>query len=148
MSDKNHDNILGKARQANLADAPVSRFMSTDYITLEQNYSIKGTIEIFRIHRISGAPVVDFQKKIVGVISEYDLLIQAASKPLAYQIEYQSQVMAVNPDTTLKDVLVILYKNKLKWMPVITKEGYVQGVVARIDVLNFIATNSEQSFTS
>ncbi len=142
MGETDHKNILGKATQAKVSEASVSQFMNPDFMVLEENYTIKGTIEIFRVHKISGAPIVDFQKKIIGVVSEYDLLIQAASKPLHFQIEYQSQVISVNPDTTLKDVLVILYKKKLKWMPVITKEGFVQGVVTRIDVLNFIASNS------
>ena len=143
MSESDRHNILGSvANQAKLALTPVSQFMSPDSMVLEENYTIKGTIEIFRVHKISGAPIVDFQKKILGVISEYDLLIQAASRPLHFQIEYKSQIIAVNPDTVLKDVLVMLYKKKLKWMPVITKEGYVQGIVTRIDVLNFIANNN------
>ena len=53
-------------------------------MVLEENYTIKGTIEIFRVHKISEAPIVDFQKKIIGVISEYDLLIQAASKAITF----------------------------------------------------------------
>lgn len=143
MSESDHTNILGTAtNKAKFSEAPVSQFMNPDCIVLEENYTIKGTIEIFRVHKISEAAIVDFQKKIIGVISEYDLLIQAASKPLHFQIEYKTQIIAVNSNTTLKDVLVMLYKQKLKWMPVITKEGYVQGAVTRIDVLSFIASNS------
>lgn len=143
MSIKFHKSILDKAHQAQLGDVPVSQFMSTHVITLKENYTVKSTIETFRIHHISGAPVVDYQNKIIGVISEYDLLIQAASKLLSGPIDFQSNIVAISPDTTLKEVLVILYKQKLKWMPVTNKEGYVQGVVSRIDVLNFIATHSD-----
>jgi predicted transcriptional regulator len=143
MDNKNHKALLVKTNQANLNDVPVSQFMNTHAILLKANYTIKGTIETFRVHHISGAPVVDYQDKIIGVISEYDLLIQAASKAISGPIEFKSDITAIYPETPLKDVLIILYKQKLKWMPVINKEKYVKGVVTRIDVLNFIATHSD-----
>jgi CBS domain-containing protein len=143
MDNKNHKALLVKTNQANLNDVPVSQFMNTHAILLKANYTIKGTIETFRIHHISGAPVVDYQDRIIGVISEYDLLIQAASKAISGPIEFKTDVTAIYPETLLKDVLIILYKQKLKWMPVINKEKYVKGVVTRIDVLNFIATHSD-----
>lgn len=143
MNEKNHKNLLTKTHKAQLGDIPVSQFMSTHVIMLKSDYTVKSTIETFRVHHISGAPVVDYQNKIIGVISEYDLLIQASSKLLSGPIDFKSKITAVYPDTTLKDVLIILYKQKLKWMPVINQGNYVQGVVSRIDVLNFIATHSD-----
>ncbi len=143
MAENNGKSILSKANVIRLNDVPVSFFMTSNVISLQRNYSIKSTIESFRVHRIAGAPIVDSENKIIGVISEYDLLLQAASKSMASLIEYKTDVIAVTPETTLKEVLVILYKRKLKWMPVINKENYLQGVVARIDVLSFIASNSD-----
>jgi len=143
MSNKLHKDILDKTTKANLGETPVFDFMNEQVITLKANYSLKSTIETFRVHHISGAPVVDFQNKIIGVISEYDLLIQASSRSLSDPIKFNSKIISIFPETTLKDVLVILYKQKLKWMPVINKENYIKGVVSRIDVLNFIATHSE-----
>ena len=143
MDDKTHKDILEKTSKALIADTPVTAFMSTQFITLKANYTVKSTIEAFRVHHISGAPVVDFQDKIIGVISEYDLLIQAASRLISGPIDYKSKIIAIYPETTLRDVLVILYKQKLKWIPVINKDNYVKGVVSRIDVLSFLATHSE-----
>ncbi|MDO9183970.1 MAG: CBS domain-containing protein [Bacteriovorax sp.] len=143
MSDNNHNGILEKAHKARLGDVPVSQFMNAHAVMLKANYTVKSTIETFRIHHISGAPVVDYQNKIIGVISEYDLLIQAASRLISGPIEFKTNITFVHPETTLKEVLVILYKQKLKWIPVVNKENYVQGVVSRIDVLNFIANHSD-----
>lgn len=143
MNKLNHKKILEKAARANLGEIEVSQFMSSNLILLQANYTVKSTIETFRVHHISGAPVVDYQDKIIGVISEYDLLIQAASRLLSGPIDYQSKIVAIYPETTLRDVLVIFYKKKLKWVPVINENNYVKGVVSRIDVLNFIATHSD-----
>lgn len=143
MSAEDTKSILNKANVIRLNDVPVSFFMSKEVITLQKNYTVKGTIETFRVHKIAGAPIVDAEDKIIGIISEYDLLLQAASRSMSAIIEYKTSIIAVSPETTLKEVLVILYKKRLKWVPVINSENYVQGVVARIDVLNFIASNSE-----
>jgi predicted transcriptional regulator len=143
MSDIIHKKISDKAHKANIGDTPVSQYMNSHVISLKANFTVKNTIETFRIHHIGGAPVVDYQDKIVGVISEYDLLIQAASGLLSDHIIFKTNIISISPDTTLKEVLVILYKQKLKWIPVVNKENYIQGVVTRIDVLNFIATHSD-----
>ena len=130
-----------KEIEEKMGDTPVSHFMNENYIKLKANYSIKGAIEIFKTHHVGGAPVTDFQEKIIGVISDYDLLIQAASRPLTSNIEFKQKIFSVYPESTLKEVLVILYKQKLKWMPVINQQGFMQGTITRIDVLHFIANH-------
>lgn len=141
-TEKDHNSLIEKTGQSKLGDIPVSRFMNTDCVKLKPDYTLKSTIEAFRIRHVSGAPMLDYQDKVIGVISEYDLLIQAATKDLSETVAFQSKIVAVYPETTLKEVLVIFYKQKLKWMPVINQENYLQGVISRIDVLNFIATHS------
>lgn len=137
-----HSNVLTKSNVVRLNDVPVSQFMNVQVVVLRENFSLKSTIETFRVRHISGAPVVDFANKVIGIISEYDLLIQAASKSVNLPIEYKTTVTSVTPDTTLKEVLIMLYKHKLKWMPVVNEQNYLQGIVTRIDVLHFIATHS------
>lgn len=143
MINTSHKNMMDKAHHFNLADSPVSSFMVTKFVSLRENYSIRSTIETFRIHHISGAPVVDEKGQLLGIVSEYDLLIQSASKKLGSVIDFKLDVKYAYPDTTLKEVLILLYKERLKWIPVIDKNQYVLGIVARIDVLNFIADQSQ-----
>ena len=142
MDENNHKNILEKATQLNIGEVLVNQFMNIQFISLGPNYSIKSTIETFRLHHISGAPVINHQGKILGVISEYDLLIQSASRPINDPIEFKTQVTAIQSETTLKDVLVVFYKYKLKWLPVLDKHEKVIGVVTRIDVLHFLAKHT------
>lgn len=142
MTDHHSKNILARSNVIRLNDVPVSQFMNKSVVALRDNFSLKTTIETFRVRHISGAPVVDYDNRVIGVISEYDLLIQAASRSVLTPIEYKTSVLSVNPETTLKEVLIMLYKNKLKWMPVVSEQGYLKGVVTRIDVLHFIAEHS------
>jgi CBS domain-containing protein len=131
--------ILDKAHHFNVADAPASSFMVKNFITLREHFSIRSTIETFRIHHLSGAPIVDEKGQLLGIVSEYDLLIQAATKKLSANIDFQVNVKYAYPETTLKEVLILLYKQRLKWIPVIEKSQVVVGIVSRIDVLTFIA---------
>lgn len=142
QNNKTHKLIQDKTDQANLGDSPVSLFLNTNCVKIKPDYTVRGTIEIFRTHKISGAPVVDYRDIVIGVISEYDLLIQAASSKLSSPIVFKTKIVAIYPETSLKEVLVILYKQKLKWMPVINSNGFLQGVISRIDVLSYIVSHS------
>lgn len=137
--------MMDKAHQFNLAETPVSSFMVTKFVTLRENFSIRSTIETFRIHHISGAPIVDEKGQLLGIVSEYDLLIQAATKKLSAGIDFNVEVKYAYPNTTLKEVLILLYKERLKWIPVIDVNQVVVGVVSRIDVLNFISENNSET---
>lgn len=81
----------------NLGDVPVSKIMTPKVFCVQEGYSIKTTIETFRVHKISCAPVINLQGKTLGFITEHDLLIQAGAKPLNQRIEYIKLVTAVLP---------------------------------------------------
>ena len=136
-----HKKMDEKVTKTRLGDIPVSKIMKQKPICLRSNYSIKSTIETFRIRHISGAPVVDDDNKIIGIVSEYDLLIQAAAKSLNSPIDYNKKVSSIKHTTNLKDVLILLYKNKFKRIPVVDDNERVVGSVSRIDVLAYIAEN-------
>lgn len=52
----------------------VSKIMSKKVVTLKPNDTMKRTLEVFKKHRISGFPVVNSKNKLVGVVSETDIV--------------------------------------------------------------------------
>ncbi len=52
----------------------VENVMKKPPIVVNQNNSIMEAIELFRKHKISGAPVVDDDNNLVGIISESDII--------------------------------------------------------------------------
>jgi CBS domain-containing protein len=125
----------------NIGTALVSKIMHTQVICIMPTYTIKTTIDTFRIHKISCAPVTSEDGKIVGIISEHDLLLQAASKSMSSYVDYNSKVTAISPETTIKEALVLFFTKKLKHAPVLDKNKCVIGIVSRIDLLNYLASN-------
>ena len=53
---------------------PIKDFMSENVILINKNQSIKKASQILAEHQISGLPVVDDQKKLVGIITVEDIV--------------------------------------------------------------------------
>jgi CBS domain-containing protein len=79
--------------------------------------------------------VVDNANQLVGVISEYDLLIQTATRDVLDQIEFTKNPEVILPSTPMKDVIVLFYKKRLRWVPVAGEDMRVVGIITRIDLL-------------
>ncbi len=137
------NSIHDLAEKAQVSLMQAMDFMSTPVTTIGRDQSIKSTMETLVNKRISGAPVVDDSSKIIGIISEYDLLLQGATKDLLSPIEYSSPAITISPTTTLKEILVILHKKKVKRLPVVDKSGNVLGIISRRNILSTLIKKSK-----
>ena len=59
---------------------PVGDYMSTGVITLTPDQTVQSAAEILADKDISGAPVTDSDGKVVGVLSQFDLMFRAAGR--------------------------------------------------------------------
>ena len=59
----------------------VRELMTTDVIAFKPSDKVHQVAETFRSKRISGAPVIDDQRKVIGVISEADIMKLTATVP-------------------------------------------------------------------
>ena len=59
----------------------VRELMTTDVIAFKPSDKVHQVAETFRSNRISGAPVIDDQRKVIGVISEADIMKLTATVP-------------------------------------------------------------------
>jgi IMP dehydrogenase len=136
---KEESNYLEKFVASSRAGRLEAReFMSRDVMVVQEGYSIKTAIEILKVHKISGAPVILPSGELIGIISSYDLLIQASVNELHSAIKFNTNVFSIKEDTTLKEIVIILYKKKFRRIPVVNSKNKVIGIVSRIDVLSKI----------
>jgi CBS domain-containing protein len=86
----------------------------------------------------SGMPVTDENEKVIGVVTEFDLLGQAFEGrelvKLTAEDVMQKEPKTVDVNTPLKDVLKIMLENSIIRIPV-TEEGRLVGIIARCDIL-------------
>lgn len=100
-------------------------------------------IDQFVKYKISGAPVLDEDKNLVGILSEKDcmrLLIDGAyhSLPAGQVRDFMSQVrQTVNPKTDLLTIAGIFLNGQFRRLPVV-EGNKLMGIISRHDVLKAI----------
>lgn len=120
----------------------VSDYMSTELITFFPEQSVSEVIEKLIQHRISGAPVVDHEYRLIGVISEGDCLKQVSDSRYYNMPVGQSNVeshMAKNVETidgnmNIFDAANKFLNSKRRRFPIV-KDGKLVGQISQKDIL-------------
>jgi CBS domain-containing protein len=137
----------------------VKDVMTTDVVTVREDTSFKDTVELLVEHRISGVPVVDGDGRLVGLVTEADLVSKEAfdlrhRRPLAAVAELISgasrwsgkasgltagqvmtdRVVAVTPREDVRAVARRMLDLGVKRFPVVDG-GRLVGIISRQDLL-------------
>ena len=141
--------------------------MTLGVYTVKPTASVKDVARLFMERRISAVPVVDDQGKIVGIVSEGDLLhrseistqrrhpwwldlmvrdevldaeeyIKAHAKQVADIMT--RNVITAETDTPLQEIAEILAKYTIKRVPIV-RDGRLVGIVSRANLVQAIATS-------
>jgi CBS domain-containing protein len=110
-------------------------------VTTTKDTSISEAIELMLEHRISGLPVVDDDQKLVGIITEKDLLPLYDTPRQIQDIKVRelmtAPVVSFNQDETLDDICQCLLENDFRRVPV-TSSGEITGIISRPDITRII----------
>ncbi|KQW22008.1 histidine kinase [Afipia sp. Root123D2] len=139
--------------------------MVAPVITVKPSTSVKEVAELFLKKKISAVPVIDSQGKLVGILSEGDLLhrVEAGTerhRPWWFEIfmgsdtlaaEYVKshgrkvsdimtrKVIVASPETPLHEVATLMEKNAIKRVPIV-ENGQLVGIVSRANLIQAVAT--------
>src|SRR5271154_3077689 len=103
--------LTDKAEASKISNVTVKTFMHKNPLNIPEGTKIYSAIFMLAAHHVGSAPVVNHQQKIVGVISEHDLLIQTATRDVAAPIGFTKNPLTIKPEATLQEALVLLYKH-------------------------------------
>ena len=121
-----------------------SDVMVKEVITVTESMPLKDVARMFVEKKITGAPVVNVEGELVGVISETDIIRKTTSIG-AWSPSTVGQIMTrpavtVSPDETLQRVCEMMYNRRIH--RVVVAEGpRIKGIVTTMDILRAIATN-------
>ena len=121
-----------------------SDVMVKDVITVTESMPLKDVARMFVEKKITGAPVVNDEGELVGVISETDI-IRKTTNIGAWSPSTVGQVMTkpavtVAPNETLQRVCEMMYNRRIH--RVVVAEGpRIKGILTTMDILRAIATN-------
>ena len=135
-----HVNVLEKVQKI-FSDMKVTEIMNHDVIYVLPNRTIAQVKEILRIKRISGVPVVNNERKVIGIISIEDIIKSIEANKLNEKVENQmtKRVVTINYNETLRTVLQYFEKYGYGRFPVVDENGKLVGIVTKNDILGAIA---------
>ena len=130
-------------------DLRVADLMTIDPVVIGADASIAEAEELLRINRISGLPVVDLNRRLVGVISQTDLLYLAVPSVQALIRHRDSgirvgEVMSTPPVTidagaTLRQAASVMHDGRLHRLVAIDTMGHPIGVISAMDFVALVA---------
>jgi CBS domain-containing protein len=130
--------------------------MSTHVIAAHESATYKELAAMLRDMRVSAFPVVDEDNRVLGIVSETDLLAKEAlegtvpgtlaSLPRQREPSRVSGLTAgelmsrpavtIGPDEPVSHAARLMYNKRVKRLPVIADDGTLVGIVSRSDVLS------------
>jgi CBS-domain-containing membrane protein len=147
-----------------------SAIMVSDVITVRPDDTVQEVARLLLVNRISAVPVVDDSDKIVGIVSEGDLLRRGENgtehgRPwwlkllmgrelLAAEFikEYgrkvadvmTREVISAQPDTPVAEIAALLERHRIKRVPIV-QNGKVVGIVSRANLIQALAAGRNRS---
>lgn len=122
-------------------DTQASEIMCKEIITATETMTVEDAVKSLINGRITGMPVVDAHGKVIGILSDYDILLQiAAAKSskgdtLKKTISFSRKVECIYEDTPLKDIIIKLLELKYRRLPVVDTKGKLKGIITRRDLM-------------
>lgn len=117
--------------------AKVKRFESgvvKDPITISQNMTVQEVLELIRLHKISGLPVVD-GKKVVGIVTNRDLRFETnLDQPVKKIMTPKKRLVTVSENTSREEVMSLLHKHRLERVMVVNKHFELKGLITVKDI--------------
>jgi CBS-domain-containing membrane protein len=151
------------------ADTPVRDVMTSDVSTLRAETSIADAADVLAARGVGAMPVVDETGKLVGLLRDEDLIATearvhvptflnflGASIPLPGQMQHLEEELhkiagstvadvmdddpvTIGPDDSLEELATRMNDAEVSHVPVVDADRRVVGIVARGDIVRFIA---------
>jgi CBS domain-containing membrane protein len=151
---------LKHAEQRVARRVSVREVMTKDVVKIRADADFTEATNLLSENRISGLPVVDEEDRVIGVITEGDVLSMAGlrkehafkdiirhilGEPLSRPKESRrlrdvmsAPAITTRPDADIRDVALTLDDKRIKRLPVVDERGRLIGVISRADIVRVI----------
>ncbi|MCV0400255.1 MAG: IMP dehydrogenase [Nitrosarchaeum sp.] len=103
--------------------------------SISQDKTVQDAVDYANDKEVSGLLVVDSSSKLVGIVTDRDLLFETNSK-LPLKDIMTRDVVTARPGITLDDAKSILHKHKIEKLPITDESGFVKGLITSKDITN------------
>jgi len=152
-SDRHIQSTMGR-------DMLVKDVMTKGVISISKYESVMYVADILSEKSISGLPVVDKENKVVGIITQADILSMVGvgrehtfkdllkhmlGEPLPLRKMgdtvgdiMTSPALTIRPDANIAEAVKIMYERKIRRLTVVDEKGVLIGIVTRADILKAV----------
>jgi len=109
--------------------------MIKDPVTLSPDKTIRDALELMRKYSVSGIPIVDSTKRLVGILTNRDLRFEPNEKLRVSQLMTKDNLVTAPIGTTLEKAEKILQRHKIEKLPVVDKKGILRGLITFKDIM-------------
>lgn len=150
----------------------VRDIMTKEVLTVHEDDTVEKCANILSTQNLSGLPVVDDAGKVIGIVTEGDLIRRASriegppvlevlgglfylESPKQFMDKIKNSmgstarqimtedVVTISPDKEVEYAATLLVRKKIKRLPVVDKEGNLIGIIARKDIMNYLFNKDE-----
>jgi len=109
--------------------------MIIDPVTLTHDALVSDAHDLMRKHKIGGIPIIDNQKKLIGILTNRDLRFETRVDKPVKELMTSENLVTTSVGTTLKQAKEILQNNKIEKLPVIDDLGVLVGLITFKDIM-------------
>lgn len=125
--------IAEQARQVH-AVKRAENGMIYDPVTITRGSTVGEALAIMKEYHIGGIPVVDEDKKLVGIVTNRDLRFERNLDSLVDDVMTKDNLVTTSQSTDLQQAADILQRYKIEKLPVVDKDGRLVGLVTYKDI--------------
>lgn len=103
-------------------------------ITLGPKNTIRDALELMAKFHISGIPIVDEMKKLIGIVTNRDLRFNPALDTPIEEVMTKENLITVSEGTTLEQAEKILQDNRIEKLPIVDENFILKGLITVKDI--------------
>ena len=109
--------------------------MIYDPVTITKEQTVGDALALMRENKIGGIPVVDADRKLVGIVTNRDLRFQKDNtRRIEEVMTTENLVTITEAERDSEDVTEVLLRNKIEKLPVVDKDGRLAGLITYKDI--------------
>ncbi len=112
--------------------------MTRKVYTIFPEAGVQEVAQLLSRKSISGVPVIDKDGKMIGIVTEADIIGKVNREDLRVADIMSPEIIVVDEETPVGEIAMLLTERKIKRVPVM-QHGKLVGIVCRADIVQAVA---------
>lgn len=108
--------------------------MIIDPVTLSKDAFVSDAKKLMKEYRIGGIPVIDSDKRLIGIVTNRDLRFENDNSKKVSQLMTSVNLITAKENTTMDEAELILQENKIEKLPVVNDNNTLIGLITYRDI--------------